>query len=493
MRVVFIGDSVDIPFAELIGRSREAKYRLRGLRLVHTHTKNPELSQSDLVTLLNERLDFVGLLEVKDKGAPGRFQVASIVPPNSHKEKWQITTYNDLGRIDQGLDEFIRDIESGLEQSYYELGGKSNKEGVMLVGFHTKYRSDAQESVDELASLAESADKVVLDTTVQIRRNIDPRYLVGKGKLREIILSAQHVGAERIIFDVELTPAQVKSISEETDLEVMDRTQLILQIFAKHATTSEGKLQVRLAELRYNLPRLVGRGIELSQLGGGIGTRGPGEKKLEEQRRKIRKQIDQLEKQIKELSTRREHTRKKRIETGIPTVTFVGYTNVGKSTLFNLLTKSGVIVENKLFSTLSPTTRKIRLPGGKDILVTDTVGFISDLPHELISAFKATLEELGGSSLLLHVADASDPLMDNRIESVEKILDETGYGSIPRLLVFNKGDLVSGELAKTLRRIYGSPVISALKKDSIPSLLGLLEEKLGVVPYGSESQQKIAL
>ena len=189
--------------------------------------------------------------------------------------------------------------------------------------------------------------------------------LIGKGKLNEVILSAKHAGAEKIIFDVELTPAQVKSITDATNLEVMDRTQLILEIFARHATTSEGKLQVKLAQLRYNLPRLVGRGIELSQLGGGIGTRGPGEKKLEEERRTARKQIDQLEKQINHLSRRREHTRKKRRETGIPTVTFIGYTNVGKSTLFNALTHSGVTVRNKLFSTLVPTTRKLRLPSGR--------------------------------------------------------------------------------------------------------------------------------
>ncbi|MEM7008313.1 MAG: GTPase HflX, partial [Thermodesulfobacteriota bacterium] len=406
MRVIFLGDCHEFPFEELIGRSREAKFRLRGYRLIHTHLKNPEFSQPDLVTLLNERLDMIGLLEVKEQGVPGQFNLAYIVPPNPEEKKWEVVKYNDLGRVDLNCDELISDIENNLQRGYYEHGGERGKEGVLLVGFSTNFRSEAEESLKELKSLARSAGKAVLESVIQTRKKIDPRYLIGKGKLNEVILSAKHLGAEKIIFDVELSPAQVKAISDETNLEVQDRTQLILEIFAKHATTSEGKLQVQLAQLKYNLPRLVGQGVELSQLGGGIGTRGPGEKRLEEQRRTFRKQIDQLEKQISNISRRREHTRKRRYETGIPTVTFIGYTNVGKSTLFNALTKSGVVVRNKLFSTLSPTTRKIMLPSGRQILVTDTVGFISELPKELMSAFRATLEELGGSSLLLHVADA---------------------------------------------------------------------------------------
>jgi GTPase len=265
---------------------------------------------------------------------------------------------------------------------------------------------------------------------------------------------------------------------DETNLEVMDRTQLILEIFARHATTSEGKLQVKLAQLRYNLPRLVGRGVELSQLGGGIGTRGPGEKKLEEERRSSRKQIDQLEKQITDLSKRREHTRKKRRETGIPTVTFIGYTNVGKSTLFNSLTNSGVTVRNKLFSTLVPTTRKLRLPSGREILVTDTVGFISDLPKELVNAFRATLEELGASSLLLHVADASDPMVEERIESVQKILENTGYDGVKQLIVLNKLDKAPKGEALRLSKIYRAPLISARDKKTLSLVTDLIENEI---------------
>lgn len=490
---MFMGDCHEFPFDELLGRSRESTFRLRGYRLIHTHLKNPEFSQTDLVTLLNERLDMIGLLEVKQEGAPGRFQLGYILPPNPEDKKWEITNFNDLGRVDLYCDELIDDIEIDLQKGYYEHGGARDKEGVLLVGFTTTYRSEAEESINELKSLAMSANKAVLDTTIQVRKKIDPRYLIGKGKINEVILTAKHLGAEKIIFDVELSPAQVKAISDETNLEVQDRTQLILEIFAKHAITSEGKLQVKLAQLKYNLPRLVGQGVDLSQLGGGIGTRGPGEMKLEEQRRTFRKQIDLLEKQIDNLSKRREHTRKKRYDTGIPTVTFIGYTNVGKSTLFNALTKSGVIVKNKLFSTLNPTTRKMRLPSGRQILVTDTVGFISELPKELVSAFRATLEELGGSSLLLHVADANDPMVEERIESVEKILELTGYDHVPQQMVFNKSDKAPLPVATRLGRAYNAPVISAKDKANLPDVIELLENILDDLVDPSPGESKIEL
>lgn len=441
------------------------------------------------MTLLNERLDMIGVLEVREGGLPGKFQIAHILPPNPQEEMWRIINYNDLGRVDINLEELLRDTESELERSYFDFGGTKEKEGVFLVGFSTKHRAEAEESLDELKSLARSADKVVLDKTVQIRKEIDPRYLIGRGKLEEVILKAKQVGAETLIFDVELTPAQVKAISQEINLVVMDRTQLILEIFVKHAKTGEGKIQVQLAQLRYMLPRLTGRGVELSQLGGGIGTRGPGEKKLEEQRRRLRKQIELHEKQIEELSRRREHTRKQRRETGIPTVTLIGYTNVGKSTLFNALTKSSVLVENKLFSTLNPTTRKLMLPSGREILLTDTVGFIRDLPKELVNAFRATLEELGGASLLIHVADSSDPLVEDRIESVENILGTTGYDSIPRLIVFNKIDSASPQIVvERLKNIYKAPLISAINKKTLADFLERLDREIEQLTFYKEEQ-----
>ncbi len=489
VKVVFVGDSHEVPFDELLERSREARYRLRGYRLLHTHVKNPDLTHPDLVTLINERLDLIGVLEIKDGGIPGRFQVAHILPPNPQGEMWKILNYGDLGRVDINFEELIRDVEGESERSYFDFGGRREKEGVFLVGFSIKSRAEAEESVAELEELARSAGKAVLDKTVQIRNQVEPRYLIGKGKLEEIILRAKQFGADTLIFDVELTPAQVRAISEETNLRVMDRTQLILQIFAERAKTSEGKIQVQLAELRYMLPRLTGRGVELSQLGGGIGTRGPGEQKLEEKRRRLRERIGQLESQIRELSKRREHTRKHRRETGIPTATLVGYTNVGKSTLFNALTRSSVVVENKLFSTLNPTTRKLILPGGRDMLLTDTVGFIRNLPKELVNAFRATLEELGGSSLLIHVADSSDPLVEERIESVEKILDSVGYGSIPRFITFNKVDAAPPETVERLKKVYNAPFISALNKETLEDLLERLDFEFDRL--GSQERKEI--
>ncbi len=390
---------------------------------------------------------------------------------------WSVTKYSNLGRVDMDFEQFVLDLEAELEKKYTDIGGVKDRHGIVLVGYSDKGRLDAETSLNELELLAVSADKIILDKFIQTGRKIDPRYLVGKGKLKEINLRARHIGADTLVFNKELTPAQVRAINSETDLEIVDRTQIILEIFASRATTSEGKLQVQLASARYELPRLVGKGVEFSQLGGGIGTRGPGEKKLEEQRRTLRKQIDVLEKKIDELSRRRSHTRKQRMAHGIYAVTFIGYTNAGKSTLFNALTRDKVVAENKLFSTLNPTTRKLMLASGRQVLVTDTVGFISELPAELINAFRATLEELGESSVLIHVADISDPMLDEKIESVEKILADSGYASIPRITMLNKSDKVTKEIAANICRRYEAAAVSAMQKD-ISGFYDLLENKL---------------
>ncbi|MEE9215038.1 MAG: GTPase HflX [Thermodesulfobacteriota bacterium] len=453
-------------------------YRLRGYRIISTSNKdNHTFSNNDLTTLLNERLDLIVFLRNMD-GNPGPIDIAYIVPPNQDDRKWNIEHYNNTGQIDLNFEYLISDIERNLENSYIENGGDKQKEGVYLVGFSTHYKYLSEISLDELRSLAYSANKAVLGKTLQTRRKPDPRYLIGKGKLNEIFLNANHLGADTIIFDVELTPAQIKSISNQTELNIIDRTQLILEIFAKRATTSEGKIQVKLAQLKYALPRLTGKGIEMSQLGGGIGTRGPGEKKIEHQKRRLRKQIDIYENQIKKLANRRESSRKQRARTGILTATFIGYTNVGKSTLFNQLTKSNVATQNKLFSTLNPTTRKLFLKIGKEILLTDTVGFISDLPRDLVNAFRATIEELGDSDLLIHIADGSDPLFEERIESVEKIIEEIGYGNIPRFIIFNKVDLIDEELKERLERMYNTRVISAFDNGSLKEFREVLDKKI---------------
>lgn len=463
VRFVFIGEPCDFPFEKLLGRRRRAKYRLRGFRAVRTNLKGSGLTNSDLTTLANERLDLVALVSSGQNDSAGRFEYANLVPPDGENPaKWEISEFSDVGRININLKQEINGIEQSLRSAFFKNGGKENREGVILVGFGTKFRYLAEKSLEELNSLALSAEKIVLDKMVQIRKNVDPRYLVGRGKLREIALHAKHIGADTIIFDTELTPAQANAIGEESGLDIMDRSQLIIQIFAKHAKTNEGKIQARLAEFQYNLPRLKGKGTAFSQLGGGIGTRGPGEKKLEQERRNLRKQIEQLEKQIDGLCRRREHTRKNRKISKIPTVSFIGYTNVGKSTLFNRLTKSSVVTQNKLFSTLNPTTRRVMLPGGKQVLMTDTVGFISKLPRELLNAFRATLEEIGEADLLIHVADASNPDVREKIESVTKILKSMEYEDIPSILVFNKTDQADAETEAALCEAFpGSPLVSA--------------------------------
>ena len=309
-------------------------------------------------------------------------------------------------------------------------------------------RSDAADPggrVAELRELCRTANVRVSGVMEQRRHEADPKYLVGRGKLEEILIRAMQVDANALIFDPDLTPVQAHAIADFTDLKVIDRTMLILDIFAQRAKSRDGKLQVELAQLRYRLPRLHEKNTMMSRLTGGIGGRGPGETKLEENRRRARERIHRLEKEIDRFGEQRAGRRAERVRRGLPIVAIVGYTNAGKSTLLNTLTGSEVLAEDKLFATLDPTTRRLRFPREREIILADTVGFIRDLPRDLARAFRATLEELDEADLLLHVVDAGDPAREQQIAAVETILGDLGLGETPRLLVLNKIDLVPEE------------------------------------------------
>jgi len=361
--------------------------------------------------------------------------------------------------------------------------GSAHRERAALVGLMTGRAAagDPSQSLDELAGLAESAGAHVVLRLLQERPRPDPATFLGKGKLDTLRRACEETRAEVAIFDNELTPAQLRNLEKTLDRKVLDRTQLILDIFARRARTREGKLQVELAQLRYLLPRLVGHGTALSRLGAGIGTRGPGETKLETDRRRIRHRIAGVARAIEDVRQRRAQLRERRHKAAVPTVTLVGYTNAGKTTLFNALTGEGAAASNALFVTLDPLVRRLRLPDTRQLLVSDTVGFIERLPHSLVAAFRATLEEVAGSDLLLHVIDAASVDRERHGAAVRQVLADVGAESVPTIDVFNKCDRLEPDETARLRRAYPSAVfVSALQGTAIPDLLDAMTAHLSL-------------
>lgn len=358
---------------------------------------------------------------------------------------------------------------------FYE--NQEQEEKVLLIGVSTQ-DEDMEASLDELGELADTAGAVVLGRVIQNREAAHPGTYIGKGKIEEVRLLAEELGADGVICDDELSPAQLRGLEKELELKVMDRTLVILDIFAKHATTREGKLQVEMAQLGYRLARLSGLGKSLSRLGGGIGTRGPGEKKLETDRRLIKSRLARLNRELKQMQLHRDTARKQRLERAVPVAAVVGYTNAGKSTLMNALTGAGILAQDKLFATLDPTTRRMKLPGGQELLLTDTVGFIRKLPHHLVEAFKSTLEEARYADFILHVVDSSSPQVDAQMETVYETLQALDITGKPVITLFNKRDLTEGaELPKDLKasRTLG---ISAATGEGLLKLQELLEDYL---------------
>jgi GTPase len=414
---------------------------------------------------------------VTGEGLPADIHTAHLLPYNPEGRTYEIDPSIPFHRFDLDMSAFLSSLEEEMGRAILR-DVRDSRERAILVSVSTRHKEVQLESLEELKELARSSNVIVLDTVCQRPERINPKYLMGTGKIKELIIKALQKEATLLIFDQELTPTQIRELGDITELKVIDRTQLILDIFARRAHSRDGKVQVELAQLKYRLPKLTGKGTMLSRLMGGIGGRGPGETKLEVDRRKVQDRISHLEKELESLSRGRYERRRRRASSGVPIISIVGYTNAGKSTLLNALTKSGTLVEDKLFATLDTATRRLRFPRERDAVITDTVGFIRDLPKELLKAFKATLEEMEDADVLVHLVDISNQHFEDRMSTVEKLLDEIGLSDIPRILVFNKCDLVDPVIAKNLARRFNAVPVSAVIQSTLMDLLKELETRL---------------
>jgi len=461
-----------------LGRLRAGRAHFRGLRLVHVHLKDEPLSRDDLSDLGLLRLDYVAALSIRPDGLPGRVRGAYLLPGADGSEPWRLEEFADPHALEVDFLAFVTALEAEFAAKAEEAAPvEEGRDRALLVDV-AKRAADGDDNLQEMRELCRTAGVSVVGQVLQVRPKPDPHYLVGKGKLEELVLEALQKGADLVIFGRNLYPAQARAIAEATELRVLDRTQLILDIFANRALSGDGKLQVELAQLKYRMPRLTAEDSGLSRLVGGIGGQGPGETKLEIDRRRARERIKRLEHEIESLSKRRAVRRSQREARGLPVVALVGYTNAGKSTLLNALTHADVFVEDKLFATLDPTSRRLRFPRDREVILIDTVGFIRDLPRDLINAFRATLEELSHADLLLHLVDAADARLDDHIAAVDHILAELGLAETPRLLLLNKADRLEPVRLRALARRLGGLPISARAEQGFEPMLSAAEEIL---------------
>jgi len=444
--------------------------RLKGLRCVHTHLQDEPLTQDDLTDLALLRLDYITAICLTKDGRPGPVYSAHVLPDET-QAPYQVLPAATIFDLDIGCLSQIMDLEEELSRKNALHKPESGRENAFLINAVTQDPREAAASMEELKELCKTSTINVIGNAVQRRKQIDSKFVVGKGKLSSLVIKAIQNHATMLVFDRELSPSQIRSITDFVEMKVIDRTQLILDIFAKQAKSREGKFQVELAQLEYLLPRLVTKNTAMSRLTGGIGGRGPGETKLEINRRRVRDRITRLKKEIVQIRKQRGQQKAKRRQKNLPVISIVGYTNAGKSTLLNTLTQSNIIAANRLFATLDPSSRRLRFPRDIEVIITDTVGFIQNLPKELLEAFHATLEELAEADIIVHVIDISNPRYMQQKQSVEKILKQLDLDKIPVLYVFNKKDLVDVTDFDNKWLLRQGICVSALKKQTLTPLV----------------------
>ncbi|MCC6648021.1 MAG: GTPase HflX [Polyangiaceae bacterium] len=479
---VVVGDATRLMLPD-VGRLRAAEGRLRGLRLVHTHLFGEALTKDDLVDLVRLRLDLVAALMLAPDGEARAVQYAHLLPRGAGAAPYRVHDPVPPSRLDVDFGALIAGLDAEFARSMQlrDVRARDGRAIVLHVGDKNKRGAEdaAEAGLRELRELCESAGLEVVDAVTQLRDGVDPRLVVGRGKLDDLLIRAAELDAETLVFDRNLTPSQSSALSKLTELKILDRTQIILDIFAQRAESHDGKAQVELAQLKYALPRLAMKDDALSRLTGGIGGRGPGETKLEIGRRRAKERVMHLEAQLKKLSKQREQRRRRRSRRDVPTASIVGYTNAGKSTLLNTLTRSDVLAEDKLFATLDTRSRRLRFPEEREVVLTDTVGFIRDLPKDLFAAFRATFEEAADADLLLHVIDASDPARDLHVRTTEGVLSELGLAGVPVLRVYNKADLLApGEGSRLVDGRDDALLVSATHEETTRALLARMAELL---------------
>jgi len=471
---VIVGDHQKIVIPDT-SEYRTAPGRLKGLRCIHTHLKDEPLTKDDLTDLALLRLDMMAAITISKTGYLHNVHVAYILPTSSYGRPFQLLSPLNPNELDIGCLDLIHSLEAELAHLTSLHEANTEKERALLISVTTSSRKTAMDSLEELEELALSSDIEIVGKMLQQRREINSKFLLGPGKLQDLIITALQKGVTLIIFDQELNPSQIGSITDQIDLKVIDRTQLILDIFAQRAQTKEGKLQVEHAQLKYLLPRLVTKNTAMSRLTGGIGGRGPGETKLEINRRRVRDRIRRVENDLLRVRKQRKQQKSKRKKRDLTVISIIGYTNAGKSTLLNTLTKSRVRAESRLFATLDPSSRRLKFPKDIEVIITDTVGFIKNLPKDLMVAFRATLEELESADLLVHVIDISNPRFKDQIKSVEKILSDLNLDAIPLIRVLNKKDLIDKVTVESLVKRLGGTAISAKDKSTLMPLIKKME------------------